>query len=113
MIKKYIFIILSFLITSNLANAQCRGLINHLKDQLTDAISHSNTQQKAPVSQQADALNPTQVSNSTLPVVNELSSNKANNKNITLVKNQYPEDIQGIFSVLDGDLKKLRIKHRV
>jgi hypothetical protein len=99
MIKIYVSIALSFLIISNSANAQFGGLLNQLKDQVTDAIKPGSTPPKESAPQQLNTQTPP-------PIANESSSNNASSKNITLVKNQYPEDIQGSFTFSDGDLKK-------
>jgi len=48
MIKIYLPIALSFLIISNSANAQFGGLLNQLKDQVTDAINSGGTPPKTP-----------------------------------------------------------------
>jgi hypothetical protein len=83
-------LVLSILITSNSANAQFGGLLNQLKDQVTDVINSGTSPQKE----------------MTPPTTIESSPNNDSSKNISLVKNQYPEDIQGTFAISEGDLKK-------
>jgi len=106
MTKFYVSIALSFLIISNSANAQFGGLLNQLKDQVTETIKSGSTPPKEPTSPQLNTPTPPPIITPNPPTINEPSSNNATSKNTTLVKNQYPEDIQGIFSVSDGDLKK-------
>ena len=106
MTKIYVSIALSFLIISNSANAQFGGLLNQLKDQVTETIKPGSTPPKEPAPQQVNTPTPPPIITPNPPTVNESSSNNATSKNTTLVKNQYPEDIQGSFTFSEGDLKK-------
>jgi len=73
---------LSLIIISNSATAQFGGLLNQLKDQVTDAINSAGTPPKAPVPPQVNAPTPPKVNTPAPPTVNapnttiDTSSNK-------------------------------------
>jgi len=72
MIKIKLSLALTFFIISNSANAQFGGLLNQLKDQVTDAIKPGGTPPKTPV--------PPQVNTSTPPAVNTFTPGPATKK---------------------------------
>jgi hypothetical protein len=82
MIKINLSLALTFLIISNSADAQFGGLLNQLKDQVTDAINSAGTPPKTPVPPQVNAPTPPKVNTPAPPTVNapntaiDTSSNK-------------------------------------
>jgi len=78
MIKIYIFTALSFLIISNSANAQFGGLLNQLKDQLTETIKPGSTPPKTPA-QESRSDRPT-TTNSENQATNSISLANFRNK---------------------------------